>query len=668
MESNPEEAWNSFKDLFKSVADNHAPIMTRRVRGKSLPWITPDIKRLMKQRDYHHKKAVKTNDESSWSKYKKLRNAATTKLRKEKSNYYSAQLTGKQDSKQMWKTLNDILPKKSKSTFTRYFNLTAMKFNQFFTQIAGTLCRHFGNALLPNIPTPRVIQDFVLQNVSTSFVCQELLKLKQTKGTGLDGIPARMLKDAANIIAKPLAYIINLTISTGEIPMEWKEAKVTPVFKSGKRSEENNYRPISVLPLISKIMERSIQVQLVAFLTENNVLSTYQSGFRKKHSTETAVIYLVDHILEHMDKQEITGAVFIDLKKAFDLVDHECLLYKLEHYGIRGQSLDWFRNYLTNRTQKVNYANELSSSLILDFGVPQGSVLGPLLFVLHINDLPKCLLNCSISMYADDTIIYCSGPDTNEIMRILQDDLNRVAQWMVNNRLVLNQSKTKVILFGTKQKLENVSGFTIKLHGHDIERVRKFSYLGVMLDEQISWKEHTEVVCNKVAKRLGLLSRIRSCLTLEASKCVYNSLVLPVFDYTDAVWCELSAGCCQNLQRLQNRAARIILQRDSSKNTFISLNWVDLATRRSIHKCILVFKCLNDLVPVYLGDYFVRNHNIHTYNTRRKTDLHLPKPKLSLGKRTFRYSGSFLYNTLPSKIKNATSLSNFKHLIQKHCF
>ena len=167
----------------------------------------------------------------------------------------------------------------------------------------------------------------------------ELSKLKSSKATGLDKIPAKPLKDASSVIAKPISYLINLTISSGEIPSQWKEAKVTPIFKAGKKDDENNYRPISVLPLVSKVMERAVQVQLLVFFEVNKILSVYQSAFRKKHSTETAVVHLVDYILEHMDKQQLTGAAFNDLKKAFDLVDHKCLLHKLEHYGVRGHSL-----------------------------------------------------------------------------------------------------------------------------------------------------------------------------------------------------------------------------------------------------------------------------------------------------------------------------------------
>ena len=190
-------------------------------------------------------------------------------------------------------------------------------------------------------------------------------------------------------------YLVNLTISTGLIPAERKDARETPIFKSGARNNVNNYQLISVLSLVSKIMERAIQEQFLAFLTENDLLLFYQSGFQKKHSTETAIVYLTDYILEHMDRQTITGAVFIDLKKAFDLVDHEYLLFKLEHYGVKGSSLDWFRNYLTKQTQRVQFGNEKSSTQAIHFGIPPGSILGPLLFVLYINDL-SCLENCSI--------------------------------------------------------------------------------------------------------------------------------------------------------------------------------------------------------------------------------------------------------------------------------
>ena len=281
-------------------------------------------------------------------------------------------------------------------------------------------------------------------------------------------------------------------------------------------------------------MECAIQVQFLAFVTEHDLWSDYQSSFRKKHSTETAVVYLTYYILEHMDRQMITGAVVIDLKKAFDLVDHERLLFKLEHYGVRGRSLGWFRNYLTTRTQRVQFGNDMTSARAIRFGVHQGSILGPLRFVLYVNDPPQCLENCSINMYADDTVFYFTNLCTSEIARVVQDDLNRVVQWMESSRLILNQSNTKSMLFGSWQNLAKSPNFCIQLYGKTLKRVAEFSYLGVVLDENLSWKDHVEC---------------------EQQSQVYTSLLQPLFDYADVAWGEISEGCCPELHRLQNRAA-----------------------------------------------------------------------------------------------------------------
>ena len=465
LESDVEAAWNLFKDLFMVIADKHAPATKRRVRGKSLPWITPCIKEIMKQREYQHRMAIKTNKEIFWSAYRKLRNSVTAKLRKERDNYYSTKLAGKQDQREMWKTLKEILPisKKVGGSASSVAGLTAEKFNTFFTNIVLKLKNLFfeRDSGLPVILDPRTCNAFQLAEITSDFVARELSNLKMNKATGLDDLSARLLKDAGTTITKPIAYIINLSFKSGKIPSDWKSAKVIPIYKAGKKNDEDNYRPISILPLVSKIMERAVQIQLLQHLTENQVLSTHQSGFRKKHSTETAIAFFSDCILKNMNEKLITGTIFIDLKKAFDLVNHKCLIHKLDHYGIRDQSLSWFREYSTTRTHRTQYGNELSNSLPITCGVPQGSILGRLLFVIYINDLPKCLTQCSIMMYADDTVIYLGGKSTLQIANILQQDFDNIARWIFCNRLIVNLSKSKCMAFGTRQKLSDTNDFNI---------------------------------------------------------------------------------------------------------------------------------------------------------------------------------------------------------------
>ena len=273
MHEEPDEAWNYFKDIFMIVADKHVPIVQRRVRGRSLPWITPHIKDLMKDRDYHKKMAIKTNKVEHWSSYRKLRNSISMKLRKAKGSYYVTELSGKQNSKEMWKTINKITnphghgnKPNAETGSTNSSGLTSTQFNQYFSSIARNLCDIFRPRTLswPRILTPRVDEEFYLQTISTEFVDKQLNKLKSTKATGVDGVTVRLLKDAGATIAKPIAFIINLSISKGKIPSEWKTAKIIPVHKCGPKTDINNYRPISILPIVSKIMERAIQIQLLS--------------------------------------------------------------------------------------------------------------------------------------------------------------------------------------------------------------------------------------------------------------------------------------------------------------------------------------------------------------------------------------------------------------------
>ena len=333
--------------------------------------------------------------------------------------------------------------------------------------------------------------------------------MKVGKAVGLDNIPARLLKDSAGIVNKPLTTIINASLRSGQVPSDWKAARVIPLFKKGKVVEMDDYRPISILPVISKVLERVVHQQLTRYLHEHKILSPYQCGFRKCHSTEFAALSFADTIRRNIDQGQLTGAVFIDLRKAFDTVNHDVLLDKLTEIGVLGHERDWFSHYLMNRTQSVEFQGVTSCPVGISVGVPQGSILGPLLFLLHVNDLPGMTSECSILMYADDTVLFCSSPQASLIANKLNNELREIERWLFDNSLFINKTKTEAMLFVTAQRLSNADSFDIHIDGKQIKQVSEFTYLGVVFDERLSFNGHVKKLISKAGKRVGMVGRLR---------------------------------------------------------------------------------------------------------------------------------------------------------------
>ena len=278
-------------------------------------------------------------------------------------------------------------------------------FNRFFCNISLNLASKFPDGLLISNPYPDFNQQFHFKSIHVKFTLQELQILKASKATGLDNINARLLKDACDIIAQPLTTIMNKSLETSIVPTTWKQARVCPIYKTDSPLSPSNYRPISIIPVCMKIFERAVQKQLAAYLKKHSILCKAQSGFREQHSTLTATLDVTDYILKNMDNGLYTGAVYLDLKKAFDTVNSDTLLFKLKCLGIENNELRWFQNYITDRNQCVQHATATSEYLPITCGVPQGSILGPLLFTIYVNDLPHVIKHCKIALYADDTIL-----------------------------------------------------------------------------------------------------------------------------------------------------------------------------------------------------------------------------------------------------------------------
>ena len=415
-------------------------------------------------------------------------------------------------------------------------NLSIAKImNQYFVSMGKVQAKPFQNistAFTSDTPSSK----FHLDNVNVNFVRNALKSLKPNKAVGLDKLSARLVKDASNVIAQTLTGLINKSFSDGVFPRVWKCAKVIALFKDGDKSIKDNYRPISILPTISKIIERSAHIQLSSFLEVNRLLSQSQFGFQLKRSTSTALIDFTDQVLENMDKGCVTGTVFPDFHKVFNTVNYLLLINKLKSLGVAGKSLEWFRSSLTGGVKKTMCVNALSATAKVTMGVPQGSILRPLLFLVYIDGVQSELQHSKMTMFADDMAFYCRENSPTNLQSKLNADLAAITSWLHNNKLTLNVTKSKFMVNGGRDKLSQFNDIALVANNDQLENVTKFKYLGVIINQHLTWHDHIEQLQSKIAKKLGVLKRIKHLLPVYARRIYVSTMVIPILEYASIVW------------------------------------------------------------------------------------------------------------------------------------
>lgn len=675
---NVNDAWNLFKRYIKLVINKHAPLKDRKVRGKENPWLTREIKRLMHTRDFFLRRFKKTNAERDWSNYKRLRNIVTNQIRTAKANNVRKVLRETSNHpRDFWKHIKKCYPSKGSSCSSKTFNINdtlvfdkkiiANAFCSFFTRVGSSLMKSstFVNLTWKSFNVRRYLSTINPGNSRFSFapvtiydIVKVLKSIKSSKASGMDKIPASILKDAAEELAAPLMFLINRSLQSGTFPSCEKMAKVTPLFKAGGRSNIDNYRPISVLNILSKVVERVVYNQLTTYLENNNLLSEHQYGFRQNRSTRDAVTRLADNIRKNMDDGKLTGALFMDLRKAFDTVNHGCLLQKLPYYGIFGTELEWIGSYLFQRSQAVFFDGILSETEFITHGVPQGSILGPLLFVLLINDLPLQLKHCRVLMYADDTVIYYSNKSIPVIEEYVNSDATRVQQWMKENCLILNpkKGKTEFVIFATKKTYQQPA--SIKIENNVINQPESYDYLGIKLDSHLNLNSHFQSVYKRIRSRINLLRKIRFKISPSVADTIFTAMVHPLFFYCYPLYCGMNKTWLQKFESLLARAKVVV-------NSPKSLSWATIENQRKRKMAIDVFKAVNGMTDNHEG-YELLDHSIRTRSCGNK--LRLPKIRTEAGRKVSHYQGALIFNSLDTNIRTEKSYVNFKNLLKNFDF
>ena len=376
--------------------------------------------------------------------------------------------------------------------------------------------------------------------------------MNSNKSSGYDEISAKIIKITAKEISKPLTHIFNLSFSFGIIPDSLKIALVTPIFKGNEQNKFENYRPISVLSCFSKLLEKLMTKRLTQFIERNKILSKHQYGFRRNRSTEHAIIDFVDKIIQAIEQGKFSVGIFLDFSKAFDTINHKILIGKLEHYGIRGVAKKLFENYLSNRKRIVKYNGVHSEEMEITSGVPQGPVLGPLLFLLYINDIQHCSELLSIILFADDTNVLYSNTCLKTLNDVVQIEMNKISNWLNVNKLSLNTSKTKFILFRSKNKQPKHS-LKFQINNNFIKQVKNTTFFGIVVDEFLTWCDHIDLVSKKIIKCAAIISRIRHFTNLNSLKLIYYALVYPCLTYGNLIWGNAYKSHLQKIVNIQKK-------------------------------------------------------------------------------------------------------------------
>ncbi|MCG7878660.1 MAG: reverse transcriptase domain-containing protein [Candidatus Thiodiazotropha endolucinida] len=674
VSNNINECADKLTDSILKAARATIPNKTVTIRPNEPEWINAQIKREIRKRKRLFKNAKRKNTTASWNKFKQKRNEVTLLTRNAKKQYkdklINDLINSNTNSKRWHRLVKQIIAPQNNTQPIQFLEI-GDEIVQTDHEIAETLNTYFleqstlddSHAFIPECHPPNYE---LLENVyiTNDDVKEAISLVKSNKAPGPDHISPRLFKEGANELIPQLRKLFNLSLAVREFPVSWKTSNLTAVHKKDSRSNPGNYRPISLLNYAGKLMERCIHKHVSNYLIEHSVITPFQSGFQSGDSTVNQLLYICNEISNALDNNKELRIVFLDISKAFDRVWHKGLLFKLKSVGISGELLDWFNNYLSDRYQRVCIRNVTSSWKKIAAGVPQGSILGPLLFIIFINDIVNDI-NSSIRLFADDTCIFEIVDDPVASAAILNDDLKKILAWAKQWLVLFNALKTEVLLVSKKRiKLFHpplIMGDT------QIKEVSRHKHLGLMISSDFSWNDHLKSIQDKTYKRLGALRRHKFNLDRCSLLKLYITFVRPLIEYGDIIWDNCSLENKRNLENIQLDAARIFTGATklcSTQKLYDDTCLEPLSSRRGNHKLCQLYKMVNNLTPPYLQQLIPQRVQEQTrYSLRNITNFVIP------ASRTTHHFNSFLpstlreWNMLDHDIKESASLQVFKHKI-----
>ena len=674
------KAFSCFYSKFCQLYNESFPIRTFKSKYQNKhKWLTEGLKKSIRIKNKLFIKYRHNPTDENLVNYKTYKRQLS-KLMKiaEREFYKNFIMDNKNNTRKIWLVIKDVINKKRSANLPNQFkfgqflvndkSVIANKFNSYFVNI--------GNDLSKKCPTVNINpmsylsqsnSDTIYLGKITKSEIETIVRSLKNASAGFDDIHAKIIKCTYQLFIDPLAHVLNLSLKNGVFPDEMKLAKIIPLHKSGEAMNISNYRPVSVLPLFSKILERIMYSRLIGYINKHNILYKFQFGFRENHSANMALITLVDKITSAIDKGDIVIGLFLDLKKAFDTVNHKILLDKLFHYGVRGVALSWIKDYLDQRKQYVNFKNIASSESIVKCGVPQGSILGPLLFLLYINDIANVSQKLLPLIFADDTNLFLQGKSVKETINIMNIEMSKVAKWLRANRLLLNIDKTHYMIFhSVKKKID--SQHCVKVSDQKIEQVSNTKFIGVYLDEKLSWEKHILMIKSKVAKGLGILYKARKVFPIETLKTLYYSIIYPHLTYCIEVWGNASKTHLGFLFKMQKKVLRTMTSAGYRAHTdpiFAELQFLKLPDIYNFFVMTFVFKFVKGMLPKVFDSFFQRNSDISVRMTRNFHKLYLPKFRTTMYKNSIKYQGVKEWNNRIDLIDDKCSIHTFKMKIKR---